>query len=198
MEALAKTIGGVAKVKLLRLFAFHPDSFYEKEQLAKKTKLARPLLTKELAVLTRAGVLERKECTAPGVNGKKKKVSVWGWNKQYSHADALTVFLHDTLAIADKDIKECVRPAGKPQMLVVGGFFTGNTESELDMLLVGDKMDVDVLDASIAKLEAEYGKEIQYAILTPEEYQFRIRVRDKLIRDLMDFPHRKVVDMVQL
>ena len=199
MDALAKTIGGVARVKLLRLFAFHPDSLYGKEQLAKKTKLSSTVLTKELATLARAGVLEKKECSVPAQqSGKKKKMPVWGWSKQYEHADALTTFLHDTLAISDKTIRESLRSAGKIRLLVLGGFFTSNAESDLDILLVGDKLDTAVIDTAITKMEAEYGKEVHYAVLTTEEYQFRTRVRDKLLRDLMDFTHRKVVDLVQV
>ncbi len=198
METLAKTIGGVAKVKLLRLFAFHPDALYEKEQLAKKTKITRPSLTKELAALTRAGVIHKKECAMRTEQGKKKKVPVWGWNKQYEHARALTVFLRDTLAISDKNIRERLRGVGKIRLLVLGGFFTGNADGTLDLLLVGDALDGDGIEKAISSLEAEYGRDIHYSVLTVEEYQFRSRVRDKLLRDLMDFAHRRVVDAVEV
>jgi len=111
---------------------------------------------------------------------------------------ALRLVSLDTLAISDKTIRESLRSAGKIRLLVLGGFFTSNAESDLDILLVGDKLDTAVVDTAITKMEAEYGKEVHYAVLTTEEYQFRTRVRDKLLRDLMDFTHRKVVDLVQV
>jgi hypothetical protein len=197
MESLAKLFGSIARVKLLRLFAFHPDSLYDKESLLKKTRITPLILTKEIQALLRMGVLEKKQMYVKSAQiGKKKAVPAWSWNTTYPHHKNLTLFLRETLFLTDKDIRERLKGVGKIRLLIVGGFFTGNNDGTLDILIVGDSLLEEVIQKAMATLEAECGRDIHYSVLPVKEYQFRIRVRDKMLRDLIDFTHRKIVDTV--
>lgn len=68
----------------------------------------------------------------------------------------------------------------------------------LDMLIVGDKLDVGLLQKNIALLESEVGKELRYATFTTEEFMYRIKMYDKLIRDVFDFPHQKLINQIAI
>ena len=44
-------------------------------------------------------------------------------------------------------------------------------------------------------LEAEIGKELAYAVFDTPDFLYRANMYDKLVRDVIDFPHEKVLDI---
>ena len=68
----------------------------------------------------------------------------------------------------------------------------------LDMLIVGDKLDLGMVQKNVALLESEVGKELRYATFTTDEFMYRIKMYDKLIRDVFDFPHQKLVNQINI
>jgi hypothetical protein len=78
----------------------------------------------------------------------------------------------------------------------MAGFLIDQKEGSLELLVVGDKLDEASMQTAVRAFEAECGRDIRYAVLTVEEYLFRKRVRDKLVRDLLDYPHRVLVDKI--
>ena len=47
-------------------------------------------------------------------------------------------------------------------------------------------------------MEAEMGRELQYATLSTEEFFYRRSIGDRLVRDVVDFPHEVLVDRIGL
>jgi hypothetical protein len=50
----------------------------------------------------------------------------------------------------------------------------------------------------IRSLEAEIGKEIRYALLSSENFYYRLNMNDKLVRDVIDYPHSIVLDRLNI
>jgi predicted transcriptional regulator len=198
MDDLAKLFGSAMRVKLLRLFVFNSDAVFDKEEVAKRARVSSLLIAKELQALVRMGILEKKSYTRIRRDGRGQRhrvaVPCWLLKKQYSLLDALQTFLEKTLSVSEKEVRATVRSAGTVHLLALSGFLTGNKDGSLDMLVVGEKIDVPQLEKAVRSLEAEYGKELRYALLSPEEYFHRKRVRDKLVRDVLDFSHRIIID----
>ena len=49
-------------------------------------------------------------------------------------------------------------------------------------------------EAMIKNIESEIGREIRYAVFDTPDFQYRYNMCDKLIRDVLDYPHEKVID----
>ena len=81
---------------------------------------------------------------------------------------------------------------------LVSCVFIGDMESRVDVLLVGDKLKKNVLQQVIKSLEAEIGKELDYVVFDSEEFKYRLDMYDKLVCDIIDLPHEKLVDNGQL
>ena len=47
----------------------------------------------------------------------------------------------------------------------------------------------------IRVLESEVGKELTYAIFETPEFLYRANMYDKLVRDIIDLPHIKALDI---
>ena len=72
--------------------------------------------------------------------------------------------------------------------------FTRDPDSRLDLLVVGDAIRRGAMESTIRMLEAEIGKELTYAIFETPEFLYRANMYDKLVRDVIDYPHERVID----
>jgi hypothetical protein len=113
--------------------------------------------------------------------------------QKYPYRDPLARFLHDTLSVSDTQIRARLKGAGSLQLLVLAGFLIDEKESPLDVLLVGERLDEAEIQSAMRLIEAECGRDIRYTVLPTEDYLFRKRVRDKLVRDVMDHPHKVLI-----
>jgi hypothetical protein len=203
MQALGKLFGSPARVKLLRLFAFNPGRVYTRDDIITLSRVTPATATKEIAWLARIGFIKRKQLTREMVSrsGESAKRKVLGWllEDNYAHRVPLTNFLRNTLSITDADLIKHFKSVGVIRKLVLSGFLVGlPREGALDVLVVGDKLNMATLESAVRVLEAETGREIRYTVLTTEDYAYRTRVRDKLVRDVVDYPHRVLIDKVVL
>jgi hypothetical protein len=53
-----------------------------------------------------------------------------------------------------------------------------------------------LLSRVIKEIESGLGKEIKYAVLDTADFTYRLSSRDKLIRDVFDYPHNLILDKV--
>jgi predicted nucleotidyltransferase len=83
---------------------------------------------------------------------------------------------------------------GKIKLIVVTGVFTQTPESRIDLLVVGDGIKTGKLEGTIKTIEAEVGRELRYASLTVADFKYRLGIYDRLVRDVMDYPHEKVLN----
>jgi hypothetical protein len=54
------------------------------------------------------------------------------------------------------------------------------------------------VEEEIRKLEAEIGAELSYALFDTKEFSYRLNMYDKLVRDILDFPHEVVFQAKEL
>ena len=199
MEHLSKLFGSPARVKLLRLFLFNPDTPFDRSDVVSSARVTPDTASKELAALSRAGVITRRtfyrEVMRPGSRTpKKRKTLGYVLDRKYPYLSQLTAFMRDTLAVSEAEIRTRLRGVGTIKLIVLAGFLITQERSALDLLLVGDKIDDSMLRNVIRGLEAECGKEIRYAVLHTEDYQYRKRVRDRLVREVLDFEHKEILN----
>ena len=68
----------------------------------------------------------------------------------------------------------------------------------MDLLVVGDNLKQGQLETTIKTIESEIGREIRYAVFETSEFNYRYSIFDKLIRDILDYPHEKIINKLGL
>jgi hypothetical protein len=200
IDILGKIIGSVPRVKLMRLFLFHPGIGFTKEQLLKKTKITLSFFKSELSLLEKAGFIERQEAmvTFPVKRGgsKKKKATVFILNKDFPLLEPMRGLLIESELIGLQELSHRFKSSGKIKLFVVSGLFMKEDRSTLDLLIVGDRLDTGSVQKTITQVEAEIGKELRYATFSVEEFSYRMKMYDKLLRDTFDFRHKKLINQM--
>ncbi len=203
MEILEKLFGTEARVKILRLFLFNTEQAFGAEDIASRAKVTPKEFKEHIAVFEKIGLVKRKQVTQEVSKKKGKKISIkklrvtgWYLDASFPYLLALKNLLITVSMKTHEDIAKHFGPVGKIRAVIVSGIFIQDWESRVDLLIVADNLKPASLEKSIKSLEAEIGKEIRYAAFETPDFQYRLGVYDKLIRDILDFPHVKVVDKI--
>lgn len=185
-DPLEKLFGSAARIKLLRLFLFNPKQTYTIPDAAQRARVPERTARKELKLFSSIGLIRR----TPTRRGSGLRYNLSG---DFPYLGVLQNLLLNAPERA-KDIFEGVRTTGVIKLIVVAGVFTEDWEGRLDILIVGDRIKETRLRARMRKLESEIGRELRYAFLGSDEFLYRLNMNDKLVRDVLDYPHRIVID----
>ncbi len=188
MEQLGKLFGSEAKVKIMRLFLFNPETVFDTGEISERAKVDSPKVRREMSNLEKMGLVKRR------ASAKKRGGHGFVLETQFSYLTQLQNFLINIEPLLPKEIIRKVSKIGNIKLIVIAGVFLQEAESRIDILIVGDGIKKSNLENLIKTLEAEIGKELRYAHFTTEDFKYRISMFDKLIRDILDYPHRKILN----
>ena len=194
MNTLEKLFGSPLKVRLMKLFLFHVSMVFEIEEIKSRTQAPVPKIRKELQILESIGFLKKKTFSEPGKKTAKKKRTGWQLDQSFPYLLSLQSMLVYTNPFTGKEIAKKFKNCGDIKVLIVSGIFIQDWESRVDLLVVGDKFKKGTLQSVIKTLEADMGCELRYTLLETDDFEYRLNIYDKLIRDVLDFPHQKIVN----
>jgi hypothetical protein len=201
MEELVKLFGSSVRVKLMRLFIFNEEGMFDIDDIVKKSRVKKEDARKEVRLFESIGFIKKKIYYKETISEKTKRVSKkkaqgWSLDPKFSLINPLKSLLIDSDLIRTRDLPGKLKGAGNLKLLVLSGVFMQDSERSIDILIVGDKIDKARMGQSLAALEAEIGKELRYSVFTPEQFNYRINMYDRLILDVFDFPHEVVVNKI--
>lgn len=192
METLGKLFGSEAKVKIMRLFLFSPETIFDTSEVAERAKIDTSKVRREITNLEKMGLVKRRS------SSKKKHGHGFVLEGQFPYLVQLQNFLINIEPLQPQEIIKKVSKLGSIKLIIVSGVFLQEPESRADLVIVGDNVKRASLENLIKALEAEIGKELRYAYFTTEDFKYRISMFDKLVRDILDYPHKKILNKIGL
>ena len=191
MDILGKLFGGSDKVKVMRLFLTNPDLILVVKEIARRSKIQLIAAHRELTLLRHLEFInpKRGEKTPTG-----KKLNGWQLNPLFPFLSHLRNLLRADILNRQREITDRFAHCGKIKLLIVAGLFIQTDDSRTDLLLVGDKLKRGAVDRVIKTMEAEVGRELVYAVFDTADFLYRLNAYDKFIRDVLDYPHEKIID----
>ncbi len=185
MQSVSHIFGGEAKVKIMRLFIFNPNVTLSSAEVSSRTKERSSTARRELRNLTKAGLI-------------KKRVRGFILNSAYNYLPAIGNFLIDATPLSEREIIRKISRTGNIKLILISGVFLHDPDSRVDILIVGDHLKQAKLLSAISSIEAELGKELRYAAFETLDFQYRLGIYDKLIRDILDSQHHKILNKLGL
>ena len=182
------------------MFLFNPDSVYSVDDIGNRTGAPSRLVDREVSALQKAELLRRKPFlkSARDKKGKKKKGNGWTVNKNFPYFRSLENLLIEQSLISEGEIVKRLSRVAKLKLVVIAGIFIQDPDSRVDILLVGDNFRKATLNRVIKGFESEIGKDVRYAAFDTAEFKYRMGMCDKLLRDIFDYPHKKILDILGL
>lgn len=177
-----------ARVKLLKFFIHNWEEAFSLGQISERAQVEPREARKELARLSAAGF----------VKARRGRELIFQTNTQFALLDELKGLVTKSSPASRERMLEKLRRLGRVKLVVLSGIFINADNAKADMLIVGDGISESRLTQFLRDLQAEVGKELDYAMLSSEEFQYRYNMYDRFVRDLLERPHEKLINKLRL
>ena len=191
---LEQLFGSKTRVRLLRLFLHNPEQAFFVRQLSRKIGAQINGVRNELENLVDLGVISvlrgKQISDTESQNQQKKFYSINTSSLLYPELREL--FIKARLML-EKDFVRKIGQTGTVSYLLLTGFFVGLTNGPTDIFVVG-RVSRDKLAVIIHAFEREVGRELNYTIMTPQEFKYRRDVTDRFLYSILESKKIVVVD----
>ena len=130
MDILEKLFGSAAKVKIIKLFLFNPDSAFDNSETAERAKVSKAVARREITNLEKINFLKSKYYTKEVKRQKnrtiqtlRKRTNGWTLDQKFPYTEAIKSFLSNINPFRHKDIVDKISRVGKIQLLIISGIF---------------------------------------------------------------------------
>ena len=188
MEILGKILGSPARVKIMRLFLLNRSKGFKSKGIAKRSRVSLDIVRKEIKLLASVDFIKKRSKTSTD----------WYFNSAFKYAEQFEDLLVRSETLNKQKLLGHFKKVGQVKLLIVSGVFIKNYDSRVDLLIVGDNMKKSRIEKGIRRLEAEIGVELVYAIFNTKEFIYRLSMYDKLVRDILDYPHEVLLQGKEL
>ncbi|HIA92353.1 TPA: transcriptional regulator [Candidatus Saccharibacteria bacterium] len=185
---IEQLFGSKTRVKLLHLFFSNPNrSFYVRE-ITRKIDEQINSVRRELANLLSIGLISSE-------NTDNKLYYEVDQNYQH-YAPLRQIFTHitDSEHVDDSDNSKRFREIGSVKKVFLLGFFVRDDSALVDLFIVGDVNQVK-LDKLVKELEKEEGKEVRYTVLDPDDYEYRKKIGDRFVTQILESKKSIIIDV---
>ncbi len=189
----------------MRLFLFNPEVSFTLTEISDKARISPKEAKKEIDLLFKSEMIKSRKIVQTFEvkrNGKvkevKKKVDQWQLDPMFEYLLPLQNLLINTRPLRKEEILKRLSGVGKLKMVIAAGVFIQNPDSRVDLLIVGDNLRKGAIERIVKTMEAEIGKELNFASFETADFNYRVGMYDKLIRDILDYPHQKLLDKLGL
>ncbi len=174
-----------ARQRLLAYYFTNPTARHHLRELAKRLSIDPSNLSKELRHLEREGLFQSE------VSGRQKYFRL---NRDYPLFDEVGGIVAKTIGAVPL-IAQCLdKIEGISQAYLYGSFARNQQDaaSDIDVLVIGNPKGAALAEA-MQKLERQLGREINYTVLTREEFESRRNRKDAFLENVW---HNKRVPLL--
>lgn len=195
-KILEKLFDSPIKVKLLKLFLRNPGRYFLPAEITRKTQGRKKIVKDQLNALREINFLLVKRIKA----NRQKQIAGgrhFGVNPDFDfYSELQSLVLKSSPTSQEKMLKKIMK-LGRIKMALIAGVFLNNENSRLDLFLVGDDISHRKLYNFLAEMEAEVGKEIEYAAMSLKEFDYRFHMFDRFVRDILEKPHETLMNRIR-
>ncbi|MBI4050854.1 MAG: hypothetical protein HY396_02675 [Candidatus Doudnabacteria bacterium] len=183
---LENLLNSKLKKRLLAIFFGYPARSFTADELRRMTESQTSNVQVALRELIKADVVS--------LSSRRQK-RIFRINSHFRLHDELKDLINDfeTQVPGDEVVKILKRFAAA-KLVILSGVFTFQPQLPADILIVGEGINSLRLSQIISEIEKIVGQEVNYTVMEPSEYLYRKMMSDRLVRDILDYPHLVLVD----
>ena len=171
---------------VLSFFLVAPERAFSPIEIGKRLNIPHLKLLHALNKLAQHGQL---------LSFSKKSKKYFMVNAKYQLMPEIKHYLLKNGPSYQDELFSAIKKLGEVKAAFLSGLFTGYGNLPVDLLLVG-KINLKKLSEFLPNLEKLMGQEINYSVMTVDEFILRRNTFDKFIKDIFDYRHLVVVDEI--
>jgi len=165
------------RVKLLQTFLYQPDEIFYVRQLVRKVGEEINAVRRELSRMEKANIVKKEP------RGNRL---YYYFNRDHLLYEDLLSMVHKTVGLGKEIIKNKSK-LGRVKLVMFSGRFARRLPTEeggVDLLVVGD-INMQTLVKLVRTEEAKLEREINYTVMTKDEFNFRKKKRDPFLQGIL-------------
>jgi predicted nucleotidyltransferase len=165
------------RVKLLQTFLYRPAEIFYVRQLVKKTGEEINAVRRELERMEKTGMIKKET--------RGNRLYYW-FDRNYSLYGDLLGLVSKSVGLGGAIIKN-KNKIGRVKLVMLSGRFARGLptkEGAVDLLIVGEIL-MPELTKLIRQEETKLGREINYTVMTKQEFDFRKKRRDPFLLGIL-------------
>ncbi len=190
---LEQLFGSQTRVKLLQLFLNNPEDKYYVRELTRVLNSQINAVRRELQNLEAMEII--KIVTDDDDNAQKSRQKFYQSNVKFVLYPELKSIIQKSQFLLNKKFAGSLKKAGKVYYLALTGFFVGDKDAPIDILVVG-RFKKKSVERILKNFEKNFRREINYTILDKEEFDYRRSVADRFLYSILDSEKIVMIDEV--
>jgi hypothetical protein len=190
---LEHLFGSKTRVKLISLFLTHPDEPVFVREVTRLIGTQINAVRRELANLASFGfIIETADkddsAKRPGLKRKYYRL-----NPNFPLLTDIRSLVTKAQLLVEHRIDRMLVDQEQVRYVALMGGFIGQTSEPVDLFVIGI-VEKAVMTKVVSAMEQAIGREVNYTVMTPNEYQYRKEIADKFLVAIMNAPKNVVVD----
>ena len=183
--------GSKTRVKLLHLFLNNPEKSFYVREITRMIDEQINSVRRELANMVSVGIVQQ-----DAIDNKL----YYSVNDDYPYIKPLAAIFSDKNteggagAAGGVSWKDSLGRMRGLKLAIISGKLVVGSSSAVDLLLVGDDMSAVTIKNLVKKIEKERKIEINYAVISYDDFYYRMSVKDRFIMDIVRNKHSVLVD----
>jgi hypothetical protein len=186
-EILESLFGSRERARLLRFFLQNPEPVFEFSEIVKKNMINSAKARTELHSLVEIKFILKR---------KKAGKALYQLNQAFNFYPELKNLIAKSNIYPQCRSLARINKIGNMKLAVISGVFINYAKSKADMILVGEGVSKAKLKNVMDSLEAEIGKEINFVMMTMDEFKYRLNMLDKFVLEFLEGPHEEVINKI--
>ena len=191
-----KLFGSKTRVKLLHLFLNHPgQSFYVRE-ITRLIDEQINSVRRELSNMLEVGVITSDSSDNKLYYQVNQRYEFYGALRAIFAGEAMDVTKASASsdeAVVNDQYMSTISGISALRLAIVAGVLVRGSTSSVDVLLVGNLPTAKVKTA-MSHIEKAEGREINYTVMSYDDFYYRLSVRDKFITEILNSKHMVAID----
>ena len=183
--------GSKTRVKLLHLFLNNPEKSFYVREITRMIDEQINSVRRELANMVSVGIVQQ-----DAIDNKL----YYSVNEDYPYIKPLAAIFSDKnteggMGVASSvSWKDSLGRMRGLRLAIISGKLVVGSSSAVDLLLVGDDMSAVTIKNLVKKIEKDRKIEINYAVISYDDFYYRMSVKDRFIMDIIRNKHFVLVD----
>lgn len=186
--------GSKTRVKLLHLFLNNPGQSFFVREITRKIDEQINSVRRELANMLEVGII---------ISDSSNNKLYYQVNQRYDYyVPFRAIFSDDKIKTSapkiskdlySEDYSSLLGSLHGARLIITAGILAEGSSAPVDLLIVGDVSSVKV-KLIIKEIESAEGRDINYSVLSYDEFYYRLSVKDRFITEILNSQHKIILD----
>jgi len=191
---LEQLFGSQTRVKLLHLFLNNTEEKYFVRELTRVLDSQINAIRRELDNLHKFGIVKIVDADDENKSDKTKRKFFQADPKFVLYPELKSIFQKASFLV-EKKFANTLKKAGKIHYLALTGYFVGDKNLAIDILIVGD-LNKKKVENTLKKFEKDFRRELNYTVLGKDEFEYRRSVADRFLYMVLDAEKIVMIDEI--